>query len=126
MPACCSEPTCARHARKETAYPRCFATTISGTPAMTASEAHVWRRMWKVMARSWRARRLPSSVALGRPRPRAAVVAAEYRFGALLKKRSTLLRQHHMAGLAGLALTDRQRAGIRVEVGGLQPDQLTS
>jgi hypothetical protein len=31
-----------------------------------------------------------------------------------------------MAGLAGLALTDRQRAGIRVEVGGLQPDQLTS
>src|SRR6516164_9570455 len=31
-------------------WPRFFATTISGTPAMTASEAHVWRRMWKVIA----------------------------------------------------------------------------
>src|SRR6516162_1500196 len=92
---------------------------MSGTPAMTASEADLGAR----------AGFLHRSRLVG-PRPRAAVVAAEHRFaagapgGALPKKRSTLLRQHHMAWLAGLALSDRQRAGIRVEVADLQPDQL--
>ena len=40
------------------------------------------------------------------------------------EKSSTLIRQHHIARLAGLGLPDRQRGGIRIEIADLEPDQL--
>ncbi len=44
------------------AMPEVLATTISGTPFITASEAQVWRRPWKVMRGVMAARAHASSI----------------------------------------------------------------
>src|SRR5262245_7635464 len=62
--------------------------------------------------------------------PRAATAVAEHQFMSAAPRTMTpeesgpLVCQHYMARLAALALPDRQRAGVRIEVTNLEPDQL--
>ena len=94
-----------------------FAATINGTPFITACEADVWRRIWKLIAGL-----ISPLVQLShRPRllrrpPRAAIAVTEHQLMPVAartmtrEESRTLLRQHHVPWLAALALPDRQRA----------------
>src|SRR5262249_61908356 len=62
--------------------------------------------------------------------PRAAIAVAEHQSMPVAartmtpEESGTLLRQHHMARFAALALPDRQRAGVGIIVRDREPDQL--
>src|SRR5262245_48838900 len=110
------------------ACPRFFATTSNGTPFITACEAHVWRRIWKLISGLILARVHAS--AMGRACSdfchAPAIAVAEDQFMSVAactmppEESCTLHREHHMARLAALTLPDCQRAGIGIEVARFQ------